>query len=267
LLDAIDGARLLLPVSGSAERWGAGDVLKMYGTLRRDRVMFSADGLYGGAVVFDMRETPRDEFRALQHGRLTIGLDESGPVRECFDLLVDTFPRLSGCPANIENEGLVAEGSQKPPRDVRQIKRVLVSFGGEDPFDLTDLAVAALDGRVETVDVVRGPAFRYKPKTRGVIYSGLQNIRPLFREYDAVVTSFGLTAYEASREGVLPLIVNPTVYHDRLTELAGFESLGVGKIDEVKLCSLIHSPPPVPVKPEASLQAVLRGLCEFGRLG
>ena len=54
-------------------------------------------------------------------------------------------------------------------------------------------------------------------------------LNELYGQYDLVITSFGLTPYEAEKAGNRVILVNPTAYHEKLARKAGFLSAGVGR--------------------------------------
>jgi 2-polyprenyl-3-methyl-5-hydroxy-6-metoxy-1,4-benzoquinol methylase len=200
-------------------------------------------------ILFDRRETSREEFLRLSLGRTSVGLDEGGPARQLFSYLIDAFPRLSSgkTPANIATETLLAPGPRQPPRVPPALSTALVSFGGEDPERLTELTLKAFDAcglfPPENTGIVEGPAFTAPaPAGRGRLYSGLKDLLPLFGADDCVFTSFGITPYEVLKAGSLPILVNPSPYHEKLSRKAGFVSLGVKKISLKKLKGIAANP-------------------------
>jgi ubiquinone/menaquinone biosynthesis C-methylase UbiE/predicted RNA-binding Zn-ribbon protein involved in translation (DUF1610 family) len=200
-------------------------------------------------VVFDRRQTSREELAAIGGRGPTLGLDEGGTARKYFSYLIDVFPRLPrDLPPNLFCEGFAAEGPG--PASLRRpdkIHRVLLSFGGEDPAGLTETAYTAItaSGLVEpeNIDVVVGPLFTRpfeRPCGRRIV--GRTEIRSIISAYDAVFTSYGITPYEALKEGTAPILVNPTAYHEKLSRRAGFPSLGVRRIDAGFLAKLLQHP-------------------------
>ncbi|MCL1818361.1 MAG: class I SAM-dependent methyltransferase [Spirochaetaceae bacterium] len=241
------GSRIL--VSGGPGEWNRGEVLSLCGPrLREDQLAENPDGSYD-FILCDRRATSADEYFRLSAGRPCVGLDEGGPARPFFSFIIDTFPRLSSrFPANINDEGLIAESPPAGELPVpAALKTALLSFGGEDPAGLTGLTLAAFDAcglfPPHTTGIVEGPAFRVSaPRERGTVYAGRDDIRPLFADYDCVFTSFGITPYEALAAGRVPVLVNPSPYHEKLSRKAGFYSLGAGKISRRRLKKIAASP-------------------------
>lgn len=243
LLRLLDPAsRVLVPgPPWEAGCWNPEELLaRLPGVLDKRNLTSRSEGDWD-YVLFDRRETTKELFLQLSNHRPALGLDEGGPARPLFSFLIDTFPRLSTpAPPNIRNEGLAAEGPQKPLRIPETLQTALVSFGGEDPENLTGLTLDAFARsrtfQAENTGIVEGPAFRHAPKKNsGRVYTGMNDIRPLFENYDCVFTSFGITPYEVLKAGRLPILVNPSAYHEKLTRKAGFYSLGIKRISKNRL--------------------------------
>lgn len=191
------------------------------------RIVSEADRAWDRVVV-DRFHVSEADARALTALGATIGLDAGGPGRELLDYLVDTFPRLDDSPANLRDERLL-ELPSPPPAGGRRAG-ILVTFGGEDPARLTE-ATARLLARERLADpitVVRPSMRRLGPLPPAVTVLDPQPaLDRLLQEADAVVTSFGLTAYEARAAGARVVTVAPSRYHDRLAARAGFARAGV----------------------------------------
>jgi 2-polyprenyl-3-methyl-5-hydroxy-6-metoxy-1,4-benzoquinol methylase/spore coat polysaccharide biosynthesis predicted glycosyltransferase SpsG len=246
LLPLLDPASRILVPGRQSGSWDMRELLAGFPGILEARTLTAVHEGNWDYILFDLRETSREIFFRFSGGRPALGLDEGGPARPLFSFLIDTFPRLSSrAPANITSEGLIAEGPSGPPRIPANLKTALVSFGGEDPENLTDLALEALTGifQPENIGVVEGPAFRRPPPRRaGRVYRGMEDIRPLFQNHDCVFTSFGISPYEVLKAGGIPLLVNPGPYHEKLSRKAGFYSFGVKKIPKRKLKKIQADP-------------------------
>ncbi|MDR1626018.1 MAG: methyltransferase domain-containing protein [Spirochaetia bacterium] len=246
LLPLFDPASRILVPRAQDNAWGREEIPARFpGVLGGQALTENHEGDWD-YILFDLRETSREIFYRFSGGRPTLGLDEGGPARPLFSFLIDTFPRLSRRnPANISGEGLIAEGPQKPQRVPESLKTALLSFGGEDPENLTRLALEALAGvfRPEDIGIVQGPAFRQPPpEGPSRIYLGLDDLRPLFENHDCVLTSFGTSPYEVLKSGGIPLLVNPGPYHEKLSRKAGFYSFGIKKIPKSRLKKIQANP-------------------------
>jgi 2-polyprenyl-3-methyl-5-hydroxy-6-metoxy-1,4-benzoquinol methylase len=185
-------------------------------------------------VVFDRFRTPTEEFRAWAAAAPLVGLDEGGRARPAFDYLVDLLPGLPGkAPANLADPGLLSLPDRRRPAwpKAGRPRRILVSFGGEDPADLTVAVVrrlAAVSG-IETT-VILGALFPVDriERIRRAAGPGMELLAasPVFREnladYDLLIGQYGLTAFEAAYARLPALLVAPSDYHRRLARAAGF---------------------------------------------
>lgn len=200
-------------------------------------------------TIWDRRETDAEELRRWASLGAAVGIDEGGAVRQSFPLLVDTFPipPEHGSP-NVADAGFLPQPEHRrtPPEN---FKRILISFGGEDPAHLTEKMAAWLLDRgkfsPEDLTVVLGPLFGDRALPEGVCtLRSPENLAELLADYDLVFTSFGLTAYEAAAAGTGVLLLNPSEYHSRLSSLAGFTEIGVLKIEQNKLERCLGEPAP-----------------------
>jgi SAM-dependent methyltransferase/spore coat polysaccharide biosynthesis predicted glycosyltransferase SpsG len=199
-----------------------------------------AEGAWDRVVVDTFRLTADYALRLSRLGP-TIAVDPGGRGREYCDYVMDTLPRLDSSPANVSDPAYL---ELPEPRDDRSRRTgTLVTFGGEDPAGLTEAAARILARSLpgETITVVRPSMRSLGPIAAGVhVLDPLPTLEPLLRTVRAVVTSFGLTAYEASAAGARVVTVAPTRYHDRLARKAGFERAGIGRPDRRRLIRAIE---------------------------
>ncbi|MCX7787124.1 MAG: class I SAM-dependent methyltransferase [Spirochaetes bacterium] len=199
-------------------------------------------------VIFDRKSTSLEEYGRLHFGAPTLGLDEGGEARLVCTYLLDTFPRIRKSWEPNKREPLFAPmiDFSLERRYSDSYRPFLLAFGGEDPYRLSERSFDGLVSsgvRPEEIDVLLGPA-RSHPfqKPCGNILSGGWDSRKHFSRYRWVVTSFGLTPYEAILEGSTPLLVNPTQYHEDLSKRAGFYSLGVRRVSRSRLRFALEHP-------------------------
>lgn len=202
-------------------------------------------------VVLDNRESSCAELEHWARWGTVVAIDEGGEARGSAAYLVDILPRpwrqaRLGLPANLSSLGYLAlpAARREPPLAV---KRVLVSFGGEDPAGLADAFLYAAVGcglvSADQVTVVTGALSRSAARFPGVTAIGpVQDLKEKLRSYDLVVTQFGLTAFEAAWAGCAVLLLNPSAVHEELTRASGFMSLGVRKPDLKILRKALQDP-------------------------
>ncbi len=207
-------------------------------------------------VVLDRRATNVEEAKEAARWGMLIGLDEGGPAREFLPYLIDTLPRLGGGTANISSTSFLERPKRIRDRFRFPLVRVLFTFGGEDPAGLTVSMIRAVAGRRLfpgcDLTVVLGPAFAsglrsavenaVRAAGRGRLINVIDSpndLKERLHRYDLVVTSFGLTCFEALSAGVPVVLLNPTRYHHRLSVAAGIPEIGVGRPQTARLLRLI----------------------------
>ena len=212
-------------------------------------VLASIDrGAFWDIILLDRRETPRSTLEGLSRHGAVVCLDEGGEAREYASFLVDTLPNLrSDSPPNVSSPSFL-----ELPRRVRRgvtgrIRKVLVSFGGEDGGDLSGRMVDAIreeglfpDARVTLVE---GPLFARRSWPKGVtVLKGVRRLAAVIAGHDLLFTHFGMTAFEALAVGVPAILLNPTEYHRRLSAAAGIPEIGVRIPNLGKLRDLLGDP-------------------------
>ncbi len=207
-------------------------------------------------IVLDRRASSQGEFLRWSAYGTVVAIDEEGAPRSMAPYLVDILPRPAlSPPRKGRSSGLPnfnALGLLALPQNRRQspdsFKRVLVTFGGEDPGKL---APRFLEATIPTgllpasaITVVSGPlAPSFSGEWPGITRLGpVQNLKENLHNYDLVVTHFGLTAFEAAWAGCAVLLLNPSPVHEKLSAAAGLRSLGVGRPDPRKLRSALENP-------------------------
>ncbi len=271
-----DGLGHLKRSCALAEQLGTSAVLNIPESSRAVRELVkscSAECIWGpppdkgrwDLAVLDQRNSDKTLiFRLLDRGIPVVGIDEGGSSRTYCSYLIDMlpFPDSWSLP-NIYAPGFLDLPVRKPMKQ-GEICSVLVTFGGEDPFRLTEKAIGFFIRRgffdPSMMTAVLGPLFSSQTIPSNVnVLDKPGNLKELLPRYDLVVTSFGLTAYEAAASGVPVLILNPGRYHQKLTSLSGFPGIGVLKPNERKVRKFLGDPDllrrrsvvPVPEKNES----------------
>jgi 2-polyprenyl-3-methyl-5-hydroxy-6-metoxy-1,4-benzoquinol methylase len=196
-------------------------------------------------VLLDGFRTPAGELTRFD-GLPVVGLDEGGPARRFLPYLVDTplgWGRAH--PPNLASSAFLelppGRASWKQP-----FGRILISFGGEDPADLSGRLLKALLRRglfrAGQLTVVQGPWFRRNRWPGGIEVLRNPRLSTVLADYDLLFTSFGLTALEAQAAGVPLIIFNPTRRHRRLARNAGLPEIGVRRPRLGRLRKLLDDP-------------------------
>ncbi len=223
-------ARLCLPEGRSGTRGGE-EIASAFG-LRREEWFDEASTEREWAVaVTDLYATDRASWELVRRHPVVVGIDEGGPFRERFDFLIDILPRLSGAHSANYADALglldLPETRREPSSPP---ERVILSFGAEDHAGLGIRAARSLRSYFPSARLiwVRGQLDegRERPPEGVEVVGPMKGLKDAWGDYDLAVTHFGLSAYEAAAAGCAVLLANPSPYHERLAQAAGFPSLG-----------------------------------------
>jgi 2-polyprenyl-3-methyl-5-hydroxy-6-metoxy-1,4-benzoquinol methylase/spore coat polysaccharide biosynthesis predicted glycosyltransferase SpsG len=247
LAEEIGGVLLL---SGNREEW----VEEIFASHREKlKRADKTEGLHPPFILIDKRKTSRKEVAFLKTIAPVVALDEGGGARVYIDYLIDTLPNLKQArnPGNLSSPGFLDLPSFHEKKKLSDIPvaewKVLVAFGGEDPARLSSRVTAFLvSHRFFTpgqVTVIPGTASEGDEFPRGItILPRKPCLKERLPQWDLVICSFGLTAYESAAVGSGVLLVNPTRYHRRLSRLAGFPEAGLRQVQKKCLKYWLLSP-------------------------
>lgn len=175
-----------------------------------------------------------------KNAKLFLSLDEGSAFTNFSDYLLDVIPANLSRRANYTNANFIEMPRAKKNLRVKQIseiKKVLVSFGGEDPAHLTlcvSRAFCALGFEVSAI--VNDEKVAKEIYLLGAnVFFKIENLKEHLCEYDLVVTHYGLTAYEARCAGSAILLFAPTKLHYTLSKKYGFAVLKKNETSEHKI--------------------------------
>jgi 2-polyprenyl-3-methyl-5-hydroxy-6-metoxy-1,4-benzoquinol methylase len=220
-------------------------------------------------VILDRRSSDAGQVSRFQPAPV-VGLDEGGAARRFCSFLIDTLPAcrrrhkanltgLSLLDLSVRREQLEGDGrpgqsrsaggqpGERQPLVHRPFEKVLISFGGEDPADLSsrllDMLIRRRFFRPRQITLVQGPYFRPQQWPQGItVLRSPADLKSLLGRYDLLFCSFGLTTYEALAAGVPVINLNPSQYHRRLSRAAGIPQIGVRRPSARKLRRLLAVP-------------------------
>ncbi len=217
-------------------------------------------------ILLDRRATDIEEAESLGHHGYLIGLDEGGPARPYLPYIIDSLPaKRKASKPNLSGLSLMdlpRAGYRKQSGLVYPFRRILISFGGEDPAGLTQTLLRSLtkkllgssSSRDMTLTIVIGPAFleearkmidhiiatsRSLPPVR--VLASPQNLRESLFRYDLVLTSFGITCFECLAAGVPVILFNPSRYHRCMSREWGLPEIGIRRPAVNKLKALLRN--------------------------
>ncbi len=210
-------------------------------------------------VFIDRMVTEREDFFGFKKLGTTVGLDEGGNSRGYFHYLIDSLGELEGkCQPNLFSyafTGVHVDGnfSFNIP-----FKKILVTFGGEDPEGLS-LEFVRNAGKLFrrlnfplSIDLVVGPLFKRELVERMEkvieevpdkirILRNIKGISKIVKDYDLMISTYGVSAYESIAAGVPVILFNPSLYHHRLSHRANFVEIGIKKLNVRRLLNFIST--------------------------
>ncbi len=197
-------------------------------------------------IVFDKPLLGKSEVDQAKHHAAVIAFDGRGVGAGAASYIIDILPRLqvkrflTWSPQSCQPSNQTSSAFAK-----KSSINVLISFGGEDPGGLRNALLANRSFLTLTqscqLDFVRGalsPALPAKLSANCREIGPFESLEALWKDYDLVITSFGLTAYEALAAAKRVLVFNPANYHQKLSLQEGFDSLGVLRLNNTSLALL-----------------------------
>ncbi|MDR0540163.1 MAG: methyltransferase domain-containing protein, partial [Spirochaetaceae bacterium] len=183
-------------------------------------------------VIFDRFATPPAEFSAVYAQAPLIAVDEGGALRDSFDFVIDALPNIAALPpANALRPDLLPMPQARRPDFAGGFfphGNFLISFGGEDSANLGIQAASVLRKALPDASITL-VSNRKDSAPKGITaVSYIDNLRENLASFDAVITHYGITAFEAAYARCAVALVSPSLLHEKLARTAGFLSAGTG---------------------------------------
>ncbi|MEI6389399.1 MAG: methyltransferase domain-containing protein, partial [Spirochaetota bacterium] len=270
-------AAVYLPAAKTSDSWSAAELTLAYSReLEGIRIIDEPSQAFGAdLVVLDRRASSLEELRFWEGIAPVLALDEGGSARSAATYLIDILPRAKRSfdqtlpAANRVSAGFLDLPQKRRPRPT-DFRRILLSFGGEDPAGLSiplarDLLATGLVNAAD-ITIVSGAlhAGLLPQGLEGVpVIAAVQDLKEHLHTWDLVLTQFGLTAFEAAWAGCGVILLNPSSYHQRLSRVAGFPELGVRRARRGALARFLHKPQEVLARVAAILPREPESLAAF----
>ena len=195
-----------------------------------------SDGFFRTLAVFDRRRSAAEDLAPWTETATPILLDDDGEARGIAPYLIDTIPGPRRTEANASSPAWLDLPSVIRTPDAEG--PVLVSFGGEDQAGLTLPVLGFLVKSIGPERRLFATCPESLPEDRlpsGVrILREPQDLKRRLGDFGLVVTSYGLTLWEAVAAGCAVLTVDPTPYHAKLSSAAGVPGIGHIRFDSEK---------------------------------
>ncbi len=183
-------------------------------------------------IVADMFEMSEEMAKQLHSLAPLLAIDEgsSERVTSYCDYLLDIIPSYQVTrAANMTEPSFVPLPKNRKTERAKNISRVLVSIGGEDPAGFTlPVALAFAEAGCEVSAIL--PENKLKnnatyEKDNLHFIPPMNNLKEKLADYDLVATHYGFTAFEALAAGCAIVLVATTPLHELLAENYGFVCL------------------------------------------
>jgi spore coat polysaccharide biosynthesis predicted glycosyltransferase SpsG/SAM-dependent methyltransferase len=193
-------------------------------------------------IVSDMRDTSVRFMRRLARIAPVVSLDDGKGGKKYAHITVSALPALEEMGANFRGPGYMIFDNRiftVPRVPYREKKGTVVSFGGSDPHNLTCMVVSCLNEIGIEPDIVRGPFFTHSlERLRGNIIDSPVHLHEIISNASLLITSFGITMYEAFYFGTPVVLFNHSSYHFLLAQSVSAINLGyrgnIGREDLVQ---------------------------------
>ena len=213
---------------------------------RTDELVDEVLALKPDVIINDRLDTPMDDIiRLKEAGCVVINFEDLGPGARHADLVVNAiYPEVESLPNHYfgpEYFCLRREFVLTAPRRVRErVSRVLVTFGGVDPNNLTRLALAAISAECQQrgieIEVIAGRGYAAFESLSGfagiAVHRAVVDMADRIRAADVVITSGGRTVFEVASLGTPAIVLaqnDRELTHFYASEEHGFLNLGLGR--------------------------------------
>jgi len=190
-------------------------------------------------VFSDRRDTTKTQIRMLSRFAPVISLDDLGAGRMTSHISIFSLPTPRGEKGNLNGNSYIVLDSEVrhiTPLPPEKKKGVLVSFGGSDPANLTFQTVRFLNELGIIPIVVKGPFFSHSlAELNAEVLEAPHGLGELLNRAELLITSFGLTMYEAFFLGTPVVLYNQSFYHFQLSKNLDIPCIGYRGIDEKRL--------------------------------
>ncbi len=201
-------------------------------------------------VITDLFKTDPKLCNELASKTAVVALDEGNDDLNYAEYVLNIIPSLdekkeSNC---TDSSFIPLPENTKALSEKKEIKSVLVTFGGEDPENLTlNTALVFAENEINVTAIIPSEK-KYELAQQSItddlrkyisISNRIENLKEKLYEYDLVVTHFGFTAFEARGAGCEVLLVSVTPYHEKLSVKYNFKCIEKNDITTKKIKALI----------------------------
>ncbi len=190
-------------------------------------------------AVTDLFYTDQESAKNLSRECPLLALDEGNENLDAVDYYLDVIPSANEeRKINFSSPDFLRLPSKCHKEKVRwqNIKNALVTFGGEDPAQLTLLTArellkvnlnltVILPKNADENSIEELKAIAKKNNSNLILLSSVKNLREELYKYDLILTHYGFTAFEARKAKCAVILAATSPYHLLLSKKYGFPCL------------------------------------------
>jgi SAM-dependent methyltransferase/spore coat polysaccharide biosynthesis predicted glycosyltransferase SpsG len=179
-------------------------------------------------IVSDMRDTTGRTMDRLLKIAPVLSLDDMGAGRRKAHLTVLSLPTVRETGANYTGTRYLVLGSmgRSPLPKQERSGDIVVSFGGSDPHNLSDLVTSVLNDLGVHPVVITGPLYTGRVRGECRIIHAPRDAADIIRRGSLLITSFGVTLYEALLMKTPVVLINHSRYHSQVAGSVPVPDLG-----------------------------------------
>ncbi|MEK6794613.1 MAG: methyltransferase domain-containing protein [Spirochaetota bacterium] len=182
------------------------------------------------AIICDRRELPEADIRSLRRTAPVIIMDSNGSETRIADIVIDQLPSRSKKAVNVRPfTCTVLSSAERTPKVRGKVEHIFVYAGAIRAFAE---AVAKAASRFPSIrfTIVLGTDSNIPIPPNVTMSPVKEKYLSTLSRFDAVITYFGLTAFESALAGLPVMLLSPTNYHATLAAECGAMFYDIGSM-------------------------------------
>ncbi|MCR5219151.1 methyltransferase domain-containing protein [Treponema sp.] len=183
-----------------------------------------------------------DELYKYSAATKVLSIDDGSNRTVNADYLLKIIPSLENKKSvNLSEPAFIPmpENKKKENKARKDVKKVIVSVGGEDPLNLAEKAAVFMADSGYKVTLVKANARKEKLHDVELI-TKIDNLKEHLADYDLCITHFGFTAFEALGAGIKTILLSSSDLHEKLAIKYGFPCVRKGQLNKDNLLKAVE---------------------------
>lgn len=192
-------------------------------------------------IISDSFKLEKEEAIDFSSKNNFIGIDEGSDYSDYCDYLIDIIPSYNlKRSANCLDTAFIEKPENIRNKCNKDFKKILVSFGGEDPASLTIPATNFLSEILPSAEITSiisdENLSQYNFTSQNIKFiPPVKDLKEKLYEYDLIVTHYGLTAFEALYAGSAVILLASSKLHEKLASKYNFAYVAYNKLSQKTL--------------------------------